>query len=81
MISKEKNITLVYSERLNRKSGVKKTEGKILSIQMESGQIYQSKIFIDEKGRRLCFLKNQKQGATIFKGFKIIQGLKEKLQL
>ncbi len=47
MISKEKNITLVYSERLNRKSGVKKTEGKILSIQMESGQIYQSKIFID----------------------------------
>lgn len=47
MISKEKNITLIYSQRLNRKSGVKKTEGKIVSIQMESGQIYQSKIFID----------------------------------
>ena len=47
MISKEKNITLVYSQRLNRKSGVKKSEGKISSIQMESGQIYQSKIFID----------------------------------
>ena len=47
MISKENNITLIYSERLNRKSGVKKTGGKILSIQMESGQIYQSKIFID----------------------------------
>ena len=47
MISKENNITLVYSERLNRKSGVKKTGGKILSIQMESGQIYKSKIFID----------------------------------
>ena len=47
MIRKEKNITLIYSQRLNRKSGVKKTEGKIASIQMESGQIYQSKIFID----------------------------------
>ena len=47
MIRKEKNITLVYSQRLNRKSGVKKTGGKIVSIQMESGQIYQSKIFID----------------------------------
>ena len=47
MISKENNITLVYYERLNRKSGVKKTGGKILSIQMESGQIYKSKIFID----------------------------------
>lgn len=47
MIRKEKNITLIYSQRLNRKSGVKKTEGKIASILMESGQIYQSKIFID----------------------------------
>ena len=47
MIMKEKNITLIYSQRLNRKSGVKKTGGKIVSIQMESGQIYQSKIFID----------------------------------
>ena len=47
MIRKEKNITLIYSQRLNRKSGVKKTEGKIASIQMESGQIYHSKIFID----------------------------------
>jgi hypothetical protein len=47
MIRKEKNITLIYSQRLNRKSGVKKAGGKIVSIQMESGQIYQSKIFID----------------------------------
>ena len=47
MIRKEKNITLIYSQRLNRKSGVKKMGGKIVSIQMESGQIYQSKIFID----------------------------------
>lgn len=47
MLSKEKNITLVYSQRLNRKTGVKKTAGKISSIQMESGQIYTGKMFID----------------------------------
>jgi len=37
MLSKEKNIKLVYNQRLNRKSGVKKTSGKI----------YQGKMFID----------------------------------
>jgi predicted flavoprotein YhiN len=47
MLSKEKNINLVYNQRLNRKSGVKKTSGKITSIQMESGQVYQGKMFID----------------------------------
>lgn len=47
MIRAEKNISLVYAQRLNRKSGVKKAEGRIVSIQMESGQIYKSKIFID----------------------------------
>jgi hypothetical protein len=47
MLSMEKNITLVYSQRLNRKTGVKKTNGKIVSIQMESGQIYSGKMFID----------------------------------
>lgn len=47
MLNKEKNITLVYKQRLNRETGVKKTAGKISSIQMESGQIYQGKIFID----------------------------------
>ena len=47
MLSKEKNITLVYSQRLNRKTGVKKTAGKISSIQMESGQVYTGKMFID----------------------------------
>ena len=47
MLSKESNITLVYNQRLNRKSGVKKTSGKITSIQMESGQVYQGKMFID----------------------------------
>ena len=47
MIRAEKNISLVYAQRLNRKSGVKKADRKIASIQMESGQIFQSKIFID----------------------------------
>lgn len=47
MLSKEQNINLVYNQRLNRKTGVKKTSGKITSIQMESGQVYQGKMFID----------------------------------
>ena len=47
MIEKEKNISLVYHQRLNRKSGVKKRDKKIVTIQMESGQIYHGKIFID----------------------------------
>ena len=47
MLSKEENIKLVYNQRLNRVSGVKKTSGKITSIQMESGQTYQGKMFID----------------------------------
>ncbi|WP_422080620.1 FAD-dependent oxidoreductase [Ulvibacterium sp.] len=46
MISKE-DITLVYNERLNREDGVKKTKGKIVSIQMESGKVYSGSIFID----------------------------------
>ncbi len=47
MLSKEKNIRLVYNQRLNRKSGVKKAAGKIASIQMESGERYEGKMFID----------------------------------
>ncbi len=47
MLGKEKNITLVYEQRLNRKNGVKKLKGIIQSIQMESGQIYVGKMFID----------------------------------
>lgn len=47
MLGREQNINLIYNQRLNRKTGVKKTNGKISSIQMESGQIYQGKIFID----------------------------------
>src|SRR5665647_315329 len=47
MLDQEKNITLVYEQRLNRKHGVKKTKGMIISIAMESGQIFRGKMFID----------------------------------
>lgn len=46
MMSKEK-IVLVYNERLNRKSGVKKTDRQIQSITMESGKVFTGDIFID----------------------------------
>ncbi|WP_299534685.1 FAD-dependent oxidoreductase [Ulvibacterium sp.] len=46
MISAE-DITLVYNERLNRKNGVKKASGKILSLQMESGKVFSGSMFID----------------------------------
>lgn len=47
MLSQEKGITLVYNQRLNRQSGVVKTNGSINSIDMESGEIYKGKVFID----------------------------------
>ena len=47
MLEKEKNITLVYNQCLNRKSGVIKNSGKITEIAMESGQVYRGKMFID----------------------------------
>ncbi len=46
MMVKE-NITLVYGERLDRKNGVRKTNGKITSIHMESGKIFSGSVFID----------------------------------
>ena len=46
MIDRE-NIKLVYNERLNRKKGVRKTKGNIISIEMESGEKYFGKVFID----------------------------------
>ena len=46
MIQKE-NIKLVYNERLNRESGVQKSEGKITSITMLSGKTFMGDIFID----------------------------------
>jgi len=46
MMAKEK-IDLVYGKRLNRKSGVKKNQGTIVQIEMESGETYRGKMFID----------------------------------
>ena len=47
MVKNESNIHIVYNQRLNRKTGVKKEKQVIKSIQMESGQIYQGKMFMD----------------------------------
>lgn len=46
MIAAE-NIEVVYKQRLNRKSGVKMQDEKILEIEMESGEKYRGKMFID----------------------------------
>lgn len=46
MLANEK-VVIVYNERLNRKSGVKKKKGQIVSITMESGSTYTGKVFID----------------------------------
>lgn len=46
MMDKEK-IKMVYNERLNRTSGVKKVNGKIESITMESGKTFKGKVFLD----------------------------------
>ena len=47
MLDQEKNITLVYNQRLNREKGVTKKKGVITSITMESGETYNGKVFID----------------------------------
>jgi hypothetical protein len=47
MLEPEKNITLAYNQRLNRKTGVTKKKGQIVSIAMESGEVYSGKMFID----------------------------------
>ncbi|MFO1000080.1 MAG: FAD-dependent oxidoreductase [Planctomycetaceae bacterium] len=44
---KEANISVVMRERLNRDSGVKTTDGRIVSISMESGKVFIGKQFID----------------------------------
>lgn len=40
-------IDVVYNERLNRESGVKKQGQKIVEIEMESGRKFKGKVFID----------------------------------
>lgn len=47
MLEKEPNIQIIYNQRLNRKSGVKQENKVIKSIQIETGQIYQGKMFMD----------------------------------
>ncbi len=40
-------ISIFYKERLDRAKGVKKKEGKITSISMESGKVFKASVFID----------------------------------
>ena len=47
MLEQEKNITLVYNQRLDRRKGVTKKKGAITTIAMESGYVYSGKAFID----------------------------------
>jgi len=44
---KEKGITVVRKERLNRETGVKRKDGRITSITMESGREFSAPMFID----------------------------------
>lgn len=46
MLASEK-VDIIYGERLNRKTGVVKKDGKIITIQMENGSKYSGKMFID----------------------------------
>ncbi len=46
MLAPEK-IDVVYNQRLNRENGVKKLGEKIVEIEMESGEKYRGKMFID----------------------------------
>ncbi|ELR73779.1 Putative xanthan lyase [Fulvivirga imtechensis AK7] len=43
----EHNIDIRYDQRLDRQTGVKKENGNIISIKMESGEEYLGKMFID----------------------------------
>jgi hypothetical protein len=47
MLAKELKITLEYGQRLDRVNGVKKFKGKIVSVKMESGNVYKGKMYID----------------------------------
>ena len=44
---KENDVNVIYNERLNRETGVKKNSTEIISITMKSGKIYTAKMFID----------------------------------
>ena len=47
MLAAEKNITVVYNQRLNRRNGVFRTAQIVQQIEMESGERYAGKMFID----------------------------------
>lgn len=44
---RDSDIRIVYSQRLNRSTGVKKAANSIASVSMESGDTYYGKMFID----------------------------------
>ena len=44
---KEAGIEVVYGERLNRATGVKKKGAEIVAIVMESGRVFEGKVFVD----------------------------------
>ncbi|MEK6233340.1 MAG: FAD-dependent oxidoreductase, partial [Planctomycetales bacterium] len=44
---KEHRVPVFRNQRLNRKSGVKKEQGRIVSIATENGDVYRGKMFID----------------------------------
>lgn len=46
MLEKER-INILYNQRLDREKGVTKKEGSIVSIAMETGEVYHGSIFID----------------------------------
>ena len=46
MIAREK-IDIIYNQRLNRSNGVKKQGQHIVEIEMESGEKYRGKMFVD----------------------------------
>jgi hypothetical protein len=47
MVAAETRITLVYNQRLDRKNGVNGRHGHIVSIAMESGEVYSGRVFVD----------------------------------
>ncbi len=44
---KDEDIAVVYNQRLDREKGVTKNEGSLVSIAMETGELYQGRVFID----------------------------------
>ena len=44
---KPEKVDIVYNQRLNRETGVKKEGNKIVAIEMENGASYKAQIFID----------------------------------